>query len=117
MRKRTTTLHNIRRKDNQSILALMGHSNESEWPTAHIWKADLTMWKDDLTTMVEAEMGSNWKSHVEASAAFYGQPGGLKKNPLAVSRALESAWKSGDKSPSLEKLANNIIEFAESSAG
>lgn len=103
------------KKDNKHILALMGHTGESEWPDADVWKSDFTMWEHNLTKMVEAEIGVHWKQHIDAAAAFYGQPGGLEKNPLAVSRALEAAWKSGDRSQSLEKLAKNIISFAEKS--
>ena len=103
------------KRDNASILALMGHTAESEWPSSHVWKPDFTMWENNLTKMVETEVGATWKQHVDAAAAFYGQPGGLEKNPLAISRALEAAWKNGCKSTSLEKLATNIISFAETS--
>ncbi|MFO7906925.1 MAG: AAA family ATPase [Pirellulaceae bacterium] len=101
--------------DNKAILSLMGYGAESEWPRSDIWKSDLVMWKHDLTKLVEAEIGANWPNHVNAAAVHYGQPGNLKKNPLAVSRALEAAWKSGDKSPSLERLAGDVIAFAEKS--
>jgi hypothetical protein len=103
------------KQDNKAILSLMGYGTESEWPANDIWKSDLVMWKHNLTKLVETEIGANWPNHVNAAAAHYGQPGGLKKNPLAISRALEAAWKSGDKSSSLEKLAGDVISFAEKS--
>lgn len=101
--------------DNKAILTLMGYESEDEWPTNDFWKSDLVMWKENLTKLTEAEIGGNWQNHVNAAAAHYGQPGGLKKNPLAISRALETAWNNGDKSLSLEKLATNIVSFAENS--
>ncbi|OOZ33980.1 ATP-dependent endonuclease [Solemya velesiana gill symbiont] len=104
---------NMHKKDNASILSLMGHVDIDEWPDKHAWKADLTMWEHNLTKTVEEEIGDNWKAHVDAAAAYYGQPGGLDKNPLAVSRALEGAWNNDEKSESLKKLAMNIITFAE----
>jgi putative ATP-dependent endonuclease of OLD family len=100
-------------QDNKSILSLMGYSADSEWPTSDIWKTDFVMWKDNLTKLVEAEIGVNWQTHVDTAATFYGQPGGLKKNPLAISRALEAAWIEGEKSASLEKLASDLISFSE----
>lgn len=101
------------KQDNKAVLALMGYGAESDWPSGHIWKDDFVMWQHNLTKLVEYEIGGNWANHVNAAAVHYGQPGGLKKNPLAISRAHESAWKSGDKSASLEKLANALISFAE----
>jgi len=103
------------KQDNEALLALMGYSAESNWPLGHIWKSDFVMWQHNLTKLVEDEIGSNWNIHVNAAAVHYGQPGGLKKNPLAISRAHESAWKNGDKSSSLENLANALIYFAEQS--
>lgn len=104
----------LHKKDNASILALLGYSTESEWPSKDVWKDNFVMWKTNLTSLVESEIGPNWKAHVDAAASHYEQPGGLKKNPLAVSRAHENALPSGDKSVSLEKLAERLIDFAES---
>lgn len=101
------------KKDNASILAMMCRSEISEWPSYSIWASDFTIWKTNLTRLVEQEMGDSWKTHVDLAAAYYGQPGGLEKNPLAVSRALETAWASGHRSGSLIRLAKNIISFAE----
>lgn len=102
------------KRDNKSILSLLGYS-DSEWPTDHVWKSDFAMWKNNLGDLVESEIGANWKKHMDSAADYYGHPGGLKKNPLAISRALEAAWNAGDKSPSLQKLAENIVSFAENS--
>ncbi len=101
------------KQDNKAILSLMGYGTDSEWPANDIWKCDFVMWKHNLTKLVEAEIGEKWAAHVNAAAMHYGQPGGLKKNPLAISRALEAAWRNGDKSASLEKLAGNVIGFSE----
>lgn len=101
------------KQDNKAILSLMGYGADSEWTASDIWKSDFVMWKHNLTKLIEAEIGENWGTHVDAAAKHYGQPGGLKKNPLAISRALEAAWKSGDRSPSMEKLAANVIGFSE----
>lgn len=101
------------KKDNKAILSLMGYDDESEWTANDIWKSDFVMWKHNLTKLVEAEIGENWGTHVGDAAMYYEQPGRLKKNPLTISRALETAWKNGDKSPSMQKLAANVIYFSQ----
>jgi putative ATP-dependent endonuclease of the OLD family len=103
------------KKDNSSILALMGYGTANDWPNADFWQPDFTMWHTNLTKMVAAELGGDWKKHVDAAAACYGQAGDLEKNPLAVSRALETAWAGGCQSKSLRQLAESIISFAERS--
>ncbi|MBW8369609.1 MAG: AAA family ATPase [Thiobacillus sp.] len=105
------------KNDNAAILSLLGHASENMWPSTSIWRNDLTMWNTNITQVVEAELGENWKQHCDAAAAHYGNAGGLKKNPLAVSRALETAWVNNTRSSSLQQLAKNIISFAESSHG
>lgn len=105
------------KNDNAAILSLLGHASESSWPSTSIWRDDLTMWNTNITEVVEEELGQDWKQHRDAAEAHYGNAGGLKKNPLAVSRALETAWVNNTRSPSLQQLVKNIISFAESSRG
>lgn len=105
------------KNDNAAILSLLGHASESTWPSTSIWRNDLTMWNTNITQVVEEELGEDWKQHCDAAAAYYGNAVNLKKNPLAVSRALETAWVNNTRSSSLQQLAKNIISFAESSRG
>lgn len=104
------------KKDNASIFSLLGRSEILNWPNYNIWATDITMWKTNLTKLVQREKGENWKTHIDSAAAYYGQPGGLEKNPLAVSRALKEAWDAGEKSKSLIRLSKSIIKFAENVA-
>jgi len=101
------------KKDNKAILSLMQYGTENEWPVEDIWKSDFVMWRYNLTQLVTNEIGDNWTNYANVAANYYGQPGGLKKNPLAISRTLEAAWNKGDKSFSLEKLARYVISFSE----
>jgi putative ATP-dependent endonuclease of OLD family len=105
------------KNDNAAILSLLGYRSESEWPSASIWRDDLTMWNTNITQVAEEELGGNWKQHCDAAAAYYGNASGLKKNPLAVSRALETAWLNNIQSASLQQLATNIVSFAAASRG
>ncbi|WP_348678944.1 ATP-dependent nuclease [Alcanivorax profundi] len=103
---------NKHKKDNASILKLIGKSEISNWPRYDIWTNDIIMWKTNLTKVVHSEIGENWKMHIDKAAEYYGQPGGLRKNPLAVSRALKEAWEAGEKSQSLIRLSKEIIKFS-----
>lgn len=105
------------KNDNKAILTLLGHDKDSEWPTASLWKNDLVLWKTNITDIARIEIGDKWKSHVDAACAHYGNAADLKKNPLAISRALESSWNDNLRSDSLEKVADNIIKYAKSAVG
>ena len=100
------------KRDNKSILSLLGYSHLSEWPEDTIAEADLRMWKTNLTDTVKDELGEDWKHHQDMSASFYGNAGGLEKNPLAISRALKTAWDEGVRSDSLISLVRDIDDFA-----
>jgi hypothetical protein len=103
------TKHKI---DNKAILKLLGHDAVNEWPTDTIRLDNLTMWQTNITHFIENEIGAEWSKYVDKSAAYYGNPGGLQKNPLAVSHALEAAWNDGLKSSSLVRLVEDIVAFA-----
>jgi predicted ATP-dependent endonuclease of OLD family len=100
---------NKHKKDNAAILHLLGHDKSENWPETDIKKINLRMWKTNITDTVGSELGTNWKKHEDQAAAHYGNANGLKKNPLAVSRALESAWQEGLKSKSLQELVDCLL--------
>lgn len=100
------------KKDNKSILRLFGYDDISEWPDETIFKSDLVMWNTNLTEVIFSDLGNAWNKFFEQANAYYGQPGGLKKNPLAIARALKVAWEDGVKSKVLTKLVNDILIFA-----
>ena len=97
------------KKDNAAILHLLGHEKNENWPDEDIKKTNLRMWKTNITNTISPEFGEKWKQHEDQAAAHYGNVGGLKKNPLAVSRALEYAWGAGLKSTILQELVNTIL--------
>lgn len=100
------------KKDNKSILNLMGYNTLDEWSKETIIKDDLYMWNTNLTKIIENELGDDWNKYLEQSYRFYGNPGGLKKNPLSIARALKFAWEEDVKSDTLIHLINSIIGFA-----
>jgi len=100
------------RAENKVLLAAAGYPKESEWPTADIWKPELTVWANNMGSVVKGEIGAAWQGHFDGACAALGNPGNLHKNPLAVAKALELAWNAGHKAASLTKLVKNIAAFA-----
>lgn len=100
------------RKDNKSILSLLGYSADAEWPTSTVWKDDLVIWKTNLTDEIAAELGQEWGRHFDVARAQYDNAPDLKKNPLAIAHALESAWKANVRSALLMKLVERLLVFA-----
>ncbi|KAA0020486.1 AAA family ATPase [Salinicola corii] len=105
------------KKDNAAILHLLGHDKNENWPGVDIKKHNLRMWKTNITNTISPEIGEGWKQHEDQAAAHYGNAGGLKKNPLAVSRALQSAWDAGLRSETLIELVNNLLTQGTKEAG
>lgn len=101
------------KKDNASILHLLSMDKSLNWPDDTLAGPTLRMWKTNITETIEHELGPQWKTHEDQSAAYYNNAGGLKKNPLAVSRALESAWNAGLKSDSLINLVNDVLALGQ----
>ena len=100
------------KKDNKAILTIMGYTGENEWPTTTILKDDMIMWHININHCIMGELGDNWKKHYDAACAYYGNAPDLKKNPLAISRALESSWNQNQRSTSLIQLSETIIKYA-----
>jgi predicted ATP-dependent endonuclease of OLD family len=99
------------KKDNKAILALKECSDESEWPDKTIIRDGLTAWQTNLTVEIMNELGDSLKKHENAAALYYGNAGGLKKNPLAIAKTLELAWNDGTKSQLLIELTDRVVEF------
>lgn len=97
------------KKDNKSILSLLGYEELDEWPSTSVVEKDLYLWKTTLTQMVKDELGEEWQKHLDLARDHYGNPGGLQKNPLLISRALKTAWDEDIKSPTLIQLAEDIV--------
>lgn len=99
------------KKENKAILELMNQGSESNWPDSSILKENLTSWKTNLTDEISVEFGEDLRKYADNAIAFYGNAGGLKKNPLAIAKTLEYAWKDGVKSKQLLDLTDRIVEF------
>lgn len=99
------------KRENKAILELMSLKSESNWPDESIIKNNLTAWKTNLTDEISSEFGESLRKFEDKAIAFYGNAGGLKKNPLAIAKMLEFAWDEGVKSKQLLDLTDRIVEF------
>jgi putative ATP-dependent endonuclease of OLD family len=100
------------KKDNKSILSLLGYAGENEWPTDNVFKENMTCWKNNLTKTIKSEFGDQWDKYKTQASDAYGNVAGLEKNPLAVAKTLELAWNDGHRSQILIDLVDRVIEFA-----
>ncbi len=105
------------RKENAALLKASGNAKASDWPATDLWLNGCTIWKECIGTVAQAEIGEQWGESYNKACGAYGQPGGLDKNPLVVSFALEDAWTAGHKSASLTRLAHAVADFANSAVG
>ena len=106
------------KKDNGSILKLCGQPDALKWPTEdHVILPNVTVWKTNITGLLEEELGDKWKGHRDSASTKYGQAKGLLKNPLAVSYALELAWQDGQQAHSLVRMINLMLGIESSEVG
>ncbi|ULA65250.1 MAG: Chromosome partition protein Smc [Nitrospira sp.] len=100
-------------KDNKALLALLGKANENPLPTTSLWGPGFVMWRSNIGALIRAEIGAaEWSAFQAEADKQYGHAGGLRKNTLHIGFCLAQAWKSGKKSPSLERLCNEILNPA-----
>lgn len=100
-------------KDNNALLKLAGIENPDPFPSTNLWDRGVAMWHSDIGAVVREEIGeSNWNDYSEKADRIYGHVGKLKKNPLHIAQCLAMAWDEGQKSESLERLCEEIINYA-----
>jgi len=100
-------------KDNEAILKLMGDASPDPFPADTYWGSGVTMWNSEIGKVVEADIGENdWQQFSQEADKQFGQVGDLKKNSLHIAASLAFAWDEEKKSASLERLCENILEFA-----
>jgi hypothetical protein len=100
------------KKENKAILKLQAQYDEgNEWPDKNILTPNLTAWQTNLTDELKDELGEGLQDFANQAAAFYGNAGGLKKNPLGIAKTMELAWNGELKSQLLLNLTERIVEF------
>ncbi len=99
------------KKDNASLVTISGNENVDIWPTDDVITDNLTIWKTNITDMVQNEIGNKWTEYLTSASANYGNAKGLQKNPLAISHALETGWNKNDKSTMLQEVIEKLVTF------
>lgn len=98
--------------ENSALQKLLGYNDVKDWPEEHIIKDRCTGWQENLTKEIEKDFQGDWQKYRDKALARYGNAANLKKNPLVIAYALESAWNDGQKSNLVNDLVDRIIEWA-----
>jgi len=100
-------------KDNKALLALLGMGGANPLPTTSLWGPGFVMWRSNIGALIRAEIGAaDWNAFQAEADKQYGHAGGLRKNTLHIGFCLAQAWEAGKRSPSLERLCNEILNPA-----
>lgn len=103
------------KKDNESLLTLLGNAGLDPLPTATVWGKGFVMWHSDIGEIVAANIGkAEWAGFQDEADKEYGQVGGLRKNALHIATSLNLAWQAEKTCSDLEKLCSAILDPAES---
>lgn len=99
-------------KDNKAIQSLCG-VNHDPFPDDTLWTPNAVMWPTEIGRVVVGELdATKLPSFQNAARAHCGHIKDLEKNSLYIADWLSGAWAAGVKSPSLERLCNEILVFA-----
>jgi hypothetical protein len=102
-------------KDNSAILKLQGITAPDPMPADTFWAENVVMWKSDIGTIVQGEIPeSELTKYLNQAKTNCGQIKDLEKNSIFIADWLSLAWQAGHKSSTLEKLCNEILQFASS---
>lgn len=103
------------RKDNNALLYLAGTTGVEPFSNENTWLPNLVMWRSEIADVVKGEIQKEkWTQYANEVAIRYGHEPGLEKNPLFIADVLERAWGQGDKSESLIRVCEAIIDFGKS---
>lgn len=101
------------KKDNRALLNLLGWETLSEWPDVTCVKDNMTMWQSNLGDEIKKDFDpAIYEETKNKACQFYGNAGGLNKNPLAIIKQMELSWDKGSRSEQLLGLISDILAFA-----
>lgn len=101
-------------KDNLAIQNLCGMKPDP-FPTDTLWKDNLVAWKTQIGEAVAQDFNSDELQAIQNVARSHcGHVRDLEKNSLFIAEWLSGAWSQGKRSPTLERLCNEILRFAAS---
>jgi putative ATP-dependent endonuclease of OLD family len=102
----------MHRLDNLALLRISGVPDPNPWPIHTLWTSTTVMWRTEMRQEVEADFDPTaWNAIKERVRIEFGQVGDLHKNPQFVADTLETAWKRGLRSQTLQRLCDELVAF------
>ncbi len=101
------------KQDNKIIQELLDCTKIDEWPSTNIFGKNFAIWKTKLADVVKDEFKDKWEKYKCQAEKYYGNAGGLNKNPLLIARILETAWADKVVSSVLATLCQGIVDYAQ----
>jgi putative ATP-dependent endonuclease of OLD family len=103
-------------KDNKAIETLCD-ATITPFPTSISWEKNLVVWPTRIGVVVEKEFeAAALQKYQSVARNECGHIKDLEKNSIFIAEWLSAAWDDGKKSPSLEKLCNEILNFGKGSS-
>ncbi len=100
-------------KDNKTLLGLLGGDVSQPFPAEALWATDHIVWTNNITDMLEQEIGAaKYATYCNQADTLYGQPGGMEKNTLCIGSRLQFAFDDGTRPASLDRMCKAILDAA-----
>ena len=97
-------------RDNSALLRALGEGTIEAFPSQTVWRKNFTQWKSCFADAVESDAGKDrWRRYQQAADKEWGQPGGIRKNPLHIATCIRLALEEGIAIPTLEELCTRIL--------
>lgn len=101
-------------RDNEPILSLCGDAGATALPASNHWGEKCVMWHSELGDVIEADFAKDeLLPFKEKARVACGHVADLGKNSIFIAEFLAEAFDAGKRSPTLEKLCQTILAFAE----
>ncbi|MGE3522601.1 MAG: ATP-dependent endonuclease [Candidatus Dadabacteria bacterium] len=101
------------KKNNTTLLKLVGIKDPVPFPDDNFWGGNVTMWKSEIGKEIKSDFDPrDWERYSDQIRNKYAKEKDLNKNYLYIADTLEMAWNDDKKSENLQKLCIEILEFA-----
>ncbi len=100
-------------KDNRALMNVLDIDDPAPFPSGVIWGPNYVVWPTNLTKMVRNDFDSvQYERITNRVRQSYAQEGGLEKNHHFIADWVTQAYQEGLRSPTLERLCEQILQFA-----
>lgn len=101
-------------RDNKALLKIMGGNDAEPFPSATVWGTSYVQWPTNLGDALKSDVGAAvWDQTFGEATRGLGNPTGTyAKNPIHIGDHLEILQQKGHIPASLDRLCEEIIQFA-----